>query len=158
MGACSSPKYLSKPVDFKYRLKGLVFKVQFEDYSKLLGEIIEVDSESITVLPVDPPGFEIITISKNQIKSAEIIVSSTSDDPKGISTWAGLINLGSIGHGIYAVATLPINLLVTIPIANDAASGTYRIKCPGDISWSEINKFARFPQGIPKNIDPKDIE
>ena len=98
-----------------------------------------------------------ITVFKDSIGSAEIIVSTTSDDPGKISTWAALINLSSIGHGFGGIITLPINLAITIPIANDAAKGTYRVKYPAAIGWKEMSKFARFPQGIPQSINPKSI-
>lgn len=156
-GACSSPYYLSKPAEFKYQVKGLTFEANLDEGLILFGEIIELDSESITILPIGPQRKEMTTISKTQIKSAEIIVSSTSDNSQKIGTWAGLTNIESIGHGIVGIVTLPINLAVTIPIAIDASKGTYRIKYPENISWDEMTKFARFPQGIPENINPKDI-
>jgi len=99
MGACSSPYYLSKPAEFKYQVKGLTFEANLDEGLKLFGEIIELGSESITILPIGSQREGMTTISKTQIKSADIIVSSTSDNSQKISTWAGLTNIESIGHG-----------------------------------------------------------
>lgn len=157
MAACTAPQYLTKPAEFKYQVKGLTFDANLLGDLKLFGEIIQVSSDEITILHIGEHRSGIATVSKNQIKSANIIVSSTSDDLKKISTWAGLTNIAVLGHGIVGLITLPINLAITLPIANDAAKGAYLISYPENISWKEITKFARFPQGIPKNIDPKDI-
>ena len=101
---------------------------------------------------------EIRTVYRNQIKKANIIISGTSDKPKEISSWAAAINLGSIGHGYFAFISLPINIAIGASIGNSAAHGTYRMNYPKNILWENIYKFARFPQGIPDNIDERDIK
>lgn len=152
-GACHSPKYLSKPMDFKYNVKGLILQVILDDDSKILGEIIEANSEAIKILPVTNGKATIMTISKKNIQSAEIIVSTTSDDPEGISLWASVINIAPVGHGFFMILSVPVNLISTISIGNDAAKGTYRMSYPKNVPWEQMSKFARFPQGIPSGID-----
>ncbi|MBK8669150.1 MAG: hypothetical protein IPN89_06660 [Saprospiraceae bacterium] len=100
----------------------------------------------------------ILTVKKDSIRSAEIIVSLTSDHPDNISNWASLINFTTLGHGFWGIITLPMNLAITIPIAKDASKGTYRVKYPVGVDWVNMSKFARFPQGIPRNINPIDIK
>lgn len=152
LGSCSSPSYLAKPKDFKYRVKGLFIKIQSKENKRVYatGEIIEVLPNTIKILPLKKP---LITIRKDEISKAEIIVALTSDHPKEISAWAALINLAAAGHGIYALASVPINAIASISISENAAHSTYRVKYPGVIAWEEINKFARFPQGIPPKVN-----
>jgi hypothetical protein len=157
LSSCSSASYLTKPKDFKYQIKGLFIETTLKDESITIGEIIEVDSVDIKILPLYQKN-GIQTITKDEIQSAEVIIALTSDDSKKISTWAGLLNVLSIGHGYFGALTLPVNLAITIPMANDAAKGTYRVKYPDNITWYEMSKFARFPQGIPKNIAQNDIK
>ncbi|MCR9290604.1 MAG: hypothetical protein NXI23_24800 [Bacteroidetes bacterium] len=158
LGACKSPDYLSKPMDFSHHVKGLILKAEIDGKSKILGEIIEVNSEAIMILPIDKNTNTIMTIPKDKIQNADIIIASTSDNPTGISTWAGLINLAPAGHGWFMILSVPINLVTTISIGSDAAKGTYRMKYPKNVSWNQMSKFARFPQGIPDHINLDQIE
>ena len=156
LNSCSSASYLTKPKDFKYQIKGLFIETTLKDESITIGEIIEVDSVDIKILSFYQE-IGIQTITKDKIQSAEVIIALTSDNPEKISTWAGLLNVLSIGHGYFGLLTLPINLAITIPMANDAVKGTYRVKYPDNIAWDEMSKFARFPQGIPQNIAQNEI-
>lgn len=146
--ACKSPKYLATPENFKYETKGLILSYEVSKDSTMLAEIIEVGKNTITLLPVNSPSPKLIEVKKNNIPEAEIIISLTSNNPKAISTWAGLLNIPF---------PTPVHLLINIPIMNDAAKGTYRTKYPQNVSWAELYKFARFPQGIPESIDRNDI-
>lgn len=158
LGACKSPMYLSSPNDFKHHVKGLILKVDLDEDTQVLGEIIEVNNEAITILTLNQDKATIITVLKKDIHSADIVISSTSDNPKGLGTWAGLINLTTLYHGYFMVLSVPINLGTTIFISRDAAIGTYSMKYPENVSWEQISKFARFPQGIPEHIDIKQIK
>jgi len=156
LASCSSPKYVSKPKDFGNRVKGLFIKITTkENRSVIPGEIIEVLPNEIKILPIDRP---LISIRKERILKAEILVALTSDNPEGISAWAALVNLTAIGHGLYAFISVPINAIATASISHDAVKSTYRVKYPDAIDWEEINKFARFPQGIPSMINESYIQ
>ena len=162
LGACSSPNYLSTPEDFKYQVEGLTLKALLKSEDVILGEIIEVDSETITILRINQKSYEkskkIQIVSKKEIVHADVIIAGTSNNPKAISTRAGIINAAPLAHGYFAIITVPLNLAITLPIANNAAKASYRVNYPENISWDKMTKFARFPQGIPENIDPRDIE
>lgn len=145
---CKSPQYLATPANFKNETKGLILSYEVSKGSYMLAEIIEVNDNTISLLPVNIPNPKLIEVEKDNIREAEIIISLTSNNPKAISTWAGLLNIPF---------PTPLHLLVNIPIMNDAAKGTYRTKYPQNVSWNELYKFARFPQGIPESIDRNDI-
>ena len=158
LAACNSPRYLAKPSQFKNHIKGMAIEIKKgrgQDFY-LKGEIIEVTAEDLKVLPYVNAS-KVRVIPRATLKMADIIVATTSDNPTGISTWAALINLAVIGHGWFAGLTLPINVISTSIIGSTAAKSTYRIKYPEGISWEELHKFARFPQGLPEHIDPAEI-
>lgn len=157
LAGCRSPEYLAEPEDFRYHVKGLYLKAQLGNDARLLGEIIEVNPEEIVLLALDQ-NIGLRTFPKGQIKTAEVVVSLTSDAHKAIGAWAGLINLLSIGHGGYAILSMPINIPVTTAVANKAAMASYRVKYPDQVSWEEMKKFARFPQGIPEQINREDLK
>lgn len=156
--ACKSPQYLPKPMEFKNNTKGLILELEVSRDSTLTAEIIEVGPEHMTVLPVNQTSLGVINIEKNKISKADIIISLTSDDPGKITKWSSLVNILSIGHGYFAVFSLPLNLATSISLSQDAAKGTYRTKYPENVPWEELHKFARFPQGIPKTLDTRMIE
>jgi len=153
--ACKTPTYLSSPKDFKDQVTGLHFACKLDGKTEILGEIIEVDSSTIKLLPVNGDG--LMTISKDEIEKGDVIVALSSDDPKKIKSWSTIVSLLPIGHGYFAVFTLPITLAATIPMSYDAAKGVYRVNYPDNVYWKDLSKFARFPQGIPESIDPKTI-
>jgi hypothetical protein len=157
LGSCGSPRYLSAPNDFSYNVKGLILSVTLDDKTHFLGEIIEANNTELLILPIDKAIDGMVTIPKNKIQSADIIISTTSDNPGGLTTWAGLINLAPLGHGFFGILTVPINVVSTVSIAATANKSTYRMKYPDNVSWSQISKFARFPQGIPEQIDRSQI-
>lgn len=154
--SCSSPSYLSKPKDFKYHVKGMYFETVLESNNQIIGEIIEVKTDEIKILPVPSTG-GVISISKKTIKTADIIISLTSDNPKKIGVLATISTISTGAHGFWMVLTFPINLTTSVYMAQDAAKGTYRINYPNNIQWIELSRFARFPQGIPENIDLNSI-
>lgn len=156
--ACNSPKYMPKPKDFSHHVKGLHVIVKEHDGNKVSGEIIAVDAKFMKILPTKPIADRLFFISKKNIKKATILVSTISDDPIRISTKAGLVNLTTLGHGFFMVFTVPITMAMTMKMGNEVAKSSYRIKYPKDISWNEMSKFARFPQGIPRQIISNDIE
>jgi hypothetical protein len=58
-------------------------------------------------------------------------------------------------HGAFGLLTLPLNLITTISVAvSTQKSFRYDDK---DYSLEKLNMFARFPQGIPPNIDISEI-
>lgn len=154
--SCKSPSYLTKPKDFKYHVKGLYFETEIVKNFKIIGEIIEVNDNEIKILPINSE--KIIAIEKDRINSADIIVSLTGNEVKKINILATVTALSTVPHGWFWAITLPISLTTSIATAQSAAKATYRVKYPDDIDWSNISKFARFPQGIPENIDINRIQ
>ncbi len=98
-------------------------------------------------------GEKILSIPKKEIKSGDVVVSLTSDNPKKVGTRAAISTLAIAGHGLWMIFSFPINLTASVATAQSAAKGTYRVKYPKNIDWMEISKFARFPQGIPDDVD-----
>ena len=152
---CKSPSYLSEPKNFQNNVNGLYFECQIEGKEKVIGEIIEVDPDALKLLLING---DLITLSKNQIETGDILVALTSDNPKKIKTWSTINNVLVLGHGFWAVLTLPVNLASTIPMSYSASKGVYRVNYPKNVYWENLSKFARFPQGIPAGIDLKSIE
>ena len=74
LGSCKSPDYLSKPMDFSHHVKGLILEAKIDGKSNILGEIIEVNAEGIVILSIDKETDTIMTIAKDKIQDADIII------------------------------------------------------------------------------------
>ena len=157
IASCRSPSYLPYPNEFKHHVRGLHFKGFLNDGEKIEGEIIAVEGEQLFLRPNVHPEVQMQRISKDILNKGEIVVATTSNKPRQISNAAGFMNIIPLSHGFLGLITIPITLITSISIANDAASGTYSIKYPNDINWADLQKFARFPQGIPAEVKLEDI-
>lgn len=148
--SCSSPKHVLTPNELKKDTKGLYSKITFKtSTNRVNGEIIEVSDKHITLLTKDG----ILSFKKENIKESIILVSLTVNNPRRINSWASLINLLSLGHGYWAVFSLP----PTIAITSGITSEKYIMNYPKNVKWEELHKFARFPQGIPEQIEKQSI-
>jgi hypothetical protein len=59
-------------------------------------------------------------------------------------------------HGWYSIFTIPIHLIVTISVT---ASGENAFKYNNKkMTYEELKMFARFPQGIPPDIDLANVK
>ena len=151
---CSSPKHLPTPKDLKYHVKGFKAQVAMQGkFKNVTGEIIAVNDIEIIILPYDSKE-HITTIAKNNISDIYVHVALTVNDPKKINTWASLLNITPLGHGVFGLITFPITVAATKGIT----SSKYSMKYPDALPWEKLSKFARFPQGIPAHIDIKSIK
>ncbi len=162
--SCAPNAYLAKPKNIQNTKYGAYVKVISNRHHVLAkGELIAVTKNGILVKFAERRPFSIYSIGSysefpiDSIDKIKIRVARTSDHPEAISTWASLLCVSTISHGFFGLITLPVNFYVGIPIALDATWATYSFTYPYQISRSEIYKFARFPQGLPKNIEIKDI-
>lgn len=151
--ACATPNHIIKPQNLKTHVKGLYIEINTASSSQI-GEIISVDENEIKILTTTDD-HKLITYSKSQILTADLIVAGTSNNPKDISRWGGLLPLFSLTHGAIGIITLPGNLLTSLLIGLDASKGSYRMKYPDQLFWVQLSKYARFPQGIPQAVNEK---
>ncbi len=141
------------------------------DHTK--GELIAIDSTSITILSyqdtTEITGFQRIKNRQRDSISHALKLNKPNmflhivpiKTVKGFSlryatgkdyTWSILLGmLLSLSHGIYALGSLPINTIATGSITDNGINAfSYNNKT---ISYTKLKMFARFPQGIPPNVD-----
>ena len=121
----------------------------------LQGEFIADDVTSVYVLASD----RVAVVPKAEIHQATLTIYKSQAGAAGELAALGVVS--TISHGWYAILSAPIWLLVGIGVtATESYSGF--LEYP-KVSWDELRKFARFPQGIPKGLDlerlkPKPVE
>ncbi len=157
LNSCQVPAYLPSSKDIDINNHGSYIKMVDRTNSKMKGELIAIDSSGMYILTTDtnPTNLDSMRCYKmpiDNIKSFKIRYAS----PRFYGWTIPVFLLAVIGHGYYAVLTLPANLVVPIAVS---VSSENSFQYKGDIFYYEYFKmFARFPQGIPPNIDIKNIK
>ncbi|MDX8341251.1 hypothetical protein SLH46_18775 [Draconibacterium sp. IB214405] len=140
---------LPKPANLQEYTKGMWMECEITDGSKAEGEILVIDDKQVLLLT----SYGLTkTVNKNVITKARIDFSLTTNYPEKLQA-ADFIPVLAISHGVFMVITLPINLMIVVPTVSTHRRGSYAVEYPAKISWGEISKFARFPQGVPEGID-----
>jgi hypothetical protein len=111
------------------------------------GELISVDAGMIRVLP--PGANAVVSLSKPEIASGKLY-RYTSDS--GFGAWGALGTISTLSHGFWLVFSVPIWAIWTG--ATGAAENNHVVlqMKPGDESWAQVARWARFPQGMPRGF------
>ena len=140
-----TPKYLPTSENIDINKYGSYIYVNYGSKSQINGELIAIDSNSITVLKASTK--KCMTIPMADVKKFELQYAAPKKHGWAIPFFSFL----TLSHGIGLVATLPINLIVTISVAvGGKKSFTYSNK---KMTYDKLRMFARFPQGVPAHID-----
>jgi hypothetical protein len=129
-------------------------------YLQYGGEFISTDSNSVYLL-----ADSLYIVPKDKVTSAILEIDDKSSMEYGLWTAGGC--LSTISNGYYLIFTAPLWLLFGVPTAT-GESYRDRYEYNEEIStdlmyWEDVQKFARFPQGINDQINmnaltPKDVE
>lgn len=119
--------------------------------NSIQGEFIAISSDSVFIMSDN----KVQPLPKADIASARIILFNNVSD--NYSGWTFLNSLATISNGYFLIFTLPINLITGISTANAEAKRINYYDYPA-LTWDELSKFARFPQGIPEQVDTKEIK
>ena len=117
------------------------------------GEFISSDSNNVYLLTVD----NLLTINKSEIQEAILELDDKNTGEYAI--WTTLGTLSTLSHGMFLTVSAPLWIIV----GSSAASGEslrdrYVEELPAAIYWDKVQKFARFPQGIPPDLDLKELK
>ena len=157
IAACGPVKNVSPPSSVHFQMKGAEVRVYSQNGNLIKGELISANSTELILLHHRETS-RVEHIPFKQISKADVILATTSESPRTISTWAVILPILSLGHGVFAIISAPINAAFAVSMGNDAAYGTYVVHFPIGGRYDEMNKFGRFPQGIPAGIDENRLE
>jgi hypothetical protein len=155
MGGCitSAPDYLPESDEIDVNPYGSYIMVTQKKGVDVEGELLAIDSSKIIILTqtdTTRPKKSAIVSLKNVSKFKLLYAKPANYD------WSALLPLSAISHGWYLILTFPMNLIATISVFTGAKNAfTYNDE---EITLKELKKFARFPQGIPPDIDIKSIK
>lgn len=109
------------------------------------GEFIGAQADSIYLLGDE--GFE--GVSRARILRARLIAYDARAGE--LAGWTFLGTVGTLSHGVGLIFTAPTWILVG-SLASSAQSRNPMVRVPPN-PWKEATKYARFPQGLPENLD-----
>jgi|GEM_PF-437536 len=164
LGSCGSIKYLPNSAEIDMNQYGSFIKVSKKTTGiSFSGELLALDSNNIFVLIDSLPNISKRTVIIPIAEVANFKLQYANTSQYGWTIPAGIIlplipfpdpdDQSSIMpfHGFFALLTIPVNLIVTIAIT---AAAQKQFKYTNkNISIDQLRMFARFPQGIPPNID-----
>ena len=145
LGSCSSSYYLPSFEKINVNEHGSFIRIKSQTKSNIEGELISIDNNNIIILSNHTNQCESIFLK--DVKHFKLRYAK----PKHYGwTIPSTIILPFI-HGYYSVITFPINFIVTVIVTTSGEIAfTYNNK---NMTFDKLKMFARFPQGLPSNID-----
>lgn len=151
ISSCTTPKYLPSSDNIAVNEFGSYIKIIRIADKNIRGELIAIDSNNIFVL-------EIKTKNCMSVPLREVDYFSLKyAKPKDYSWTIPVYTFGSfLIHGLLGLYIAPVNLVVTI-ILNVSGENAFKYS-DKNMSYDKLKMFARFPQGVPSNVDLESIE
>jgi hypothetical protein len=147
--------FLDKPGDAGVSPRGgwLVLELSEDDREPITGEFLGQDAERLYL--VAKPGFgavsddSFLAVDKDSVK----VASAWGYDPDydELSFWSALGIASTLSHGIVLILSTPVWVVSGISFTA-AQSRISRIRWP-DRHWSDLDLYARYPQGLPPGVD-----
>ncbi len=141
LGGCAVQKFLPNSTQVQHNRYGALVKVERRQQPTLSGELIALDSNHVFVLSAKRNMGTVIPF--NQILRVSVKYATKKDGAPIILLYSVLI---PISHGWFA----PLSLLVNSIASSEIVSNAYTFR---NLPREKLNMFARFPQGIPSNLD-----
>lgn len=146
---CTSPQYLPSPEDIDINQYGSYIRILQNNADKINGELIAADTNNIIVLTESKSDGtkKCVIVPVNEVSSFKLQYAES----KHYGWTIPLSLIITISHGYNSIFTAPVNLLFTIPVTLSGENAfTYTGK---QMNYYMLYTFARFPQGIPPNVD-----
>ena len=156
ISSCKTPAYLPSSEMIDVNQSGSYIQVirrtvsSNEESAFINGELIAIDSNNLIVLSEKTN--ECVIVPMDNVKQFELQYAKG----KHYGWTIPVFSLASFAHGMFGIFTIPLNLIVTTWVtASGESAFTYKSK---NITYDQLKMFARFPQGIPSNIDLESIK
>jgi hypothetical protein len=153
LGGCATTGapdgYLREPEAAQRDPYGAWIGVETRSHLRVAGEFLAVDQDSVYVL-IGLAGAEntVAGVALEQVKHAKL---AHFDPQTGkASMWVTGGTLGSASHGIAGLVSMPLWLIIGSAAAGDQSRSA--LEYYPERSWVELQKYARFPQGVPPGM------
>lgn len=145
--SCTGLSYLPENKTIDTNQYGSYIQIKIKDSGKAKGELLAADEKDLFVLNKDTMQQKILKIPFDKVERFKLRYAK----PKHYGWTIPVSAVATIAHGWYAGLTLPVNLVTTTSVTVGGEKAfTYNKKT---MPLNKIQMFARFPQGIPDNVD-----
>ncbi|MFO7524504.1 MAG: hypothetical protein R6W68_03540 [Ignavibacteriaceae bacterium] len=116
------------------------------------GEFISQDEDNVYIL-YDT----VYIISKKDIRNISLELVQKSTTEYGLWTLGGTV--ATLSNGRFLIITAPLWLIAgTEAAVGESTRDLYESDNPDILFWNNVMKFARFPQGLPININLSELK
>lgn len=145
--SCLSARYLPESNEIDVNQHGSFIRVNTKDDQLYQGELLAVDGINLVILNRDTTKEKISEVNTANVKKFKLRYAKS----KHYEWTIPVSMLVTIAHGWYAGLTLPVNIITTSTVSS---GGEYAFEYNQKImTFDKLKMFARFPQGIPSNVD-----
>lgn len=116
------------------------------DHRRIEGELIAVGTDSLLVFAADG----VARVPRTAITRATVAGYDIAAGKLG--TWTTLGTISTLSHGAWLLLSAP-TWIIGGSIATSKASHAPLVTYPSR-PWSDLARYARFPQGLPIGLDP----
>jgi len=165
LSSCASIEYLPGTDEIDVNQHGSYIKVKNTAKKMIKGELIAVERTALLVLTDSNQNKKIVVIPLDMISSYKLRYAN----PKNYTWTMPVFTVATVipfpdpaaggimpFHGYFALFTAPFNFLVTAIITADATSKLQYTD--QDMPYQKLKMFARYPQGLPPDIDIESIK
>jgi len=114
------------------------------------GELIAVAQDTVFVLAED----QLLALPRTRIAAASLTAYDSDADLLGL--WTALGTLSTLSHGYVLGLSAPVWLIFGT-VSTTSESYAPRERYPSK-TWGELGKHARFPQGMPPNLNRRALK
>lgn len=154
LGGCTAPAYVPKPANVDLSARGsyitLNVKGRESRNTYIKGELIAVSDEKVYILKGKETIKQLDSVRVDHIRHYKFRFAK----PSRFNWSVPIYSLASISHGWFIPISTPINILLTSIIAGGPGYKYNQTEIPIGL----LNRYARFPQGIPEGLDKQLIE
>ncbi len=148
--ACSAPEFLPVAEEIGENPYGSYIDIQLLDKSEIEGELIAVEEEQIWVW-AEYKEVNLVkklkAVAKKDIKSFRVKYLNPQPYTKFL---VGSLLLTPL-HGYWLIYSFPLDTIAGILVSLEG-TGDYMYR-DNQISYRQLKMFARYPQGLPPNLD-----
>ena len=112
------------------------------------------------LIDVQPLGLHVATHGGLQFEHRGEVLKATlyayHPDVDNFLGWTALGVLATISNGVFLVFTAPA-WLITGSLSSRAELHGVMLEYPDDAKWDALSPWARFPQGLPRNLSDSDL-
>ncbi len=151
LNGCMTPRYVPKPQAIDTNHYGSYITIKGISGGTIRGELIAADTNQLVVLASKGKAQWVADVSVASIESFKLQYAYAN-----YGWTVPLYALSTISHGWYLLLMLPANLIVTsVATTNGKKHFQYTEKT---IPYKDLAMFARFPQGLPPQIERLSIQ